>query len=144
MTDFPPIEGFEASTTDPASDFLSRERALLGDEFASAGDAAIDRSASAFPDLDDGGGGLGGGFESISSPTGAAAAAAPRDTSDFVSGFSRDEPSAPEVPAGGAPDELSAFESQYPAIETAAAPSLPHTVSAFFLVEAVLFAWMES
>lgn len=107
-----------ANNEDPTSDFLAREKAILGDEFTAGSNGAtsfdkdFEQGASAFPDLDDGLGDF---------TSGAAAApvvhAVPKGPYEGGMGA--------EVSVTGTNEELAQFENEYPEVEVApAAPQV--------------------
>ena len=103
--------------SDPAADFLAREKALLGDEFSSGGDATsfdkdFEQSASAFPDLDGDDG-----LQGFVSPAPAAPAVASIAKGPYEGGMGS------QVSVTGT-NEFAAFESEYPEVEVTPAPQV--------------------
>lgn len=117
-----------AAESDPTSDFLAREKAILGDEFTSGGDSTsfdkdFEQSASAFPDLDGAEGDEAGLEGFVSGGSGAvppAVAAIPKGPYEGGMGA--------QVSVTGT-NEFAAFESEYPEVEVTPAPQVSSLVS---------------
>lgn len=117
-----------SASSDPTSDFLAREKAILGDEFGAAGstsqsfDKDFEASASAFPDLD-GDSHTGSGLDDF---VAAAPAVAPVAKGPYEGGMGATSQSHVSVTGH---DELAAFENEYPAVEFESAAPAPAPVA---------------
>lgn len=118
-------DDFGASTgAGGGTDWLAREREMLGDTFGDApanSNTDFDHASSAFPSLDDDDedSGFAPPVQQQQQPQQQQQRTQQR--SDFVNSFERDPVPAPNVSVTGH-DELSAFENQFPEVDTAPAP----------------------
>lgn len=125
-----------SAASDPTSDFLAREKAILGDEFGASGstsqsfDKDFQASASAFPDLDAPASGSGDddGLDDDFVAAAAAPTVAPVVKGPYEGGLGSTG-SQPHVSITGH-DDLAAFENEYPAVEIESAAPAPRAAPA--------------